>query len=152
MNYYKSNDTLRFSIACPEITKYWEKGFILIGMNNMDVTRRYTLRLCLAGAIFIYALWRLYRVSHDIRYTVATTTGRISTPRNHFAIKFQFKVNNKLYSGSGSETSKYNIRYPNGRYYVKFPYKSPAACEIQWDRPVPDSITVVPPDGWKELP
>jgi hypothetical protein len=121
-------------------------------MKNMNVTRRYTLRLCVAGAIFIYAIWRLYRVSHDIRYTVATTTGRIFTPRNHFAIEYQFKVNNKVYSSSGPEISKYNIRYPNGRYYVKFPYKSPGASEILWDRPVPDSITMAPTDGWKELP
>ena len=152
MNYYKSNDILRFSIACLEITKYWEKGLNLITMKNFEVTRRYRLRLCFAGLIIIYAIWRLYRVSHDIRYTVAITTGKIFTPRNHFAIEYQFKVNNKTYSSSGPDISKYHIRYPNGRYYVKFPYKSPAACEIQWDRPVPDSITVSPPDGWKELP
>jgi hypothetical protein len=121
-------------------------------MKTSDIYWRYTFRLCFFAAVIVYALWRHYRVSHDIRYTVAKTTRQIFTPRNHYAIEYEFSMDNKVYHSSGPEIRKYNIRYPNGRYYVKFPFKSPAACEIQWDRPVPDSVTLIPEEGWKEMP
>jgi hypothetical protein len=114
--------------------------------------RLYTFRLFVLGAIMIYAFWRYYRVSHDMRYTVATTTGRISTPRNHEAIEYRFSVNYKTYNSSGPVTGAYHILCPNGRYYVKFPFKSPGANEIRWDKPVPDSIYSIPEEGWKEIP
>jgi hypothetical protein len=121
-------------------------------MNNLNVKWIYTLRLCFFCAIILFAIWRSYRVNSDIRYTVATTTKLISTPRNHAAIEYTFSVNDKIYTSVGADIKKYNIQYPNGRYFVKFPFKSPGANEIQWDLPVPDSITIVPKDGWKELP
>ena len=121
-------------------------------MNNLNVKWIYTLRLCLFCTIILFAIWRSCRVSSDIRYTVATTTKLISTPRNHAAIEYTFSVNGKIYTSVGADIKKYNIQYPNGRYFVKFPYKSPGANEIQWDLPVPNSITIVPKDGWKELP
>jgi hypothetical protein len=114
--------------------------------------RIYTFRLFFFIAIMICAFWRYYRVSHDIRYTVATTTRLISTPRNHDAIEYRFSVNYNTYNSSGPDVIQYHIRYPNGRYYVKFAFKSPGANEIRWDRPVPDSIQKVPEEGWKEIP
>jgi hypothetical protein len=121
-------------------------------MNNLNVKWIYTLRLCFFCAIILFAIWRSCRVNHDIRYTVATTTNLISTPRNHAAIEYTFSVNGKIYTSVGADIKKYNIQYPNGRYFVKFPFKSPGANEIQWEHPVPDSIINVPKDGWKELP
>jgi hypothetical protein len=121
-------------------------------MNNFNVKWIYTLRLGFFCAIIIFAIWRSYRVNHNIRYTVATTTRQISTPRNNAAIEYKFSVDGRIYTSVGADIKKYNIQYPNGRYYVKFPFKSPGANEIQWDLPVPDSIINVPKDGWKELP
>ena len=121
-------------------------------MTNLNVTRRYTLRLCFAAVIILYALWRSYQINHDIRYTIATTIRRISTPRNNSEIEYKFSVSGKQFTSIGADIKKYDIQYPNKRYYIKFPYKSPGTNEIQWDRPVPDSIIVAPADGWKELP
>ena len=121
-------------------------------MNNLNVSRIYTLRLCIAAIIILYAIWRSYQVNHDIRYTVATTIRLISTPRNNSEIEYKFSVGGKIITSFGADIKKYNIQYPNGRYFVKFPYKSPGANEIQWDQPVPDSIIVAPTEGWKELP
>ena len=121
-------------------------------MNNLNVKWIYTLRLCFFCAIILFAIWRSCRVSSDFRYTVATTTKLISTPRNHDAIEYTFSVNGKIYTSVGADIKKYNIQYPNGRYFVKFPFKSPSANEIQWDLPVPDSIINAPKNGWKELP
>jgi hypothetical protein len=121
-------------------------------MNNLHVKWILTLRLCFFSGIILFAIWRYHVVNQDIRYTVATTTRQISTPRNHNAIEYKFSVNGKEYISVGADIEKYNIRYPNGRYYVTFPLKSPGANEIQWDLPVPDSIIHVPKNGWKELP
>ena len=121
-------------------------------MNNLNVKWIYTLRLCFFCAIILFAIWRYHVDNQDIRYTVATTTRQISTPRNHDAIEYKFSVEGKIYKSVGADLKKYNIQCPNGRYFVKFPFKSPGANEIQWDLPVPNSITIVPKDGWKELP
>lgn len=121
-------------------------------MNNLNVKWIYTLRLCLFCAIIIFAIWRSNRVTHDFRYTVATTTKRLTTPRNNDAIEYKFSVDGKVYTSVGADIKKFNIQYPNARYYVRFPFKSPGANQILWDLPVPDSIINVPKDGWKELP
>lgn len=121
-------------------------------MNNLNVKWILTLRLCFFCAIILFAIWRYHVVNQDIRYTVAITTRQISTPRNHDAIEYKFSVDGKVYTNVGADIKKYNIQYPNGRYYVMFPFKSPGANEIQWELPVPDSIIYVPKNGWKELP
>jgi hypothetical protein len=58
----------------------------------------------------------------------------------------------KEYKEYRYDVEKYHIRYPNGRYFVKYSYKNPSACEIQWDSPAPDSTIAAPDSGWKELP
>ena|ERR1035438_1132640 len=121
-------------------------------MNNLNVKWIYTLRFCFFCVIILFAILRSCMVNHDIRYTVAITTKLLSTPRNHAAIEYTFSVDGKIYTSVGADIKKYNIQYPNGRYFVKFPFNSPGANEIQWDLPVPNSITIVPKDGWKELP
>jgi hypothetical protein len=83
---------------------------------------------------------------------VATTIRRISTPRNNAEIEYKFSVSGKTFTSYGPDIKKYDIVSPNGRYYVKFPFKSPGSNEVQWDRPVPDSIVAVPAEGWKKLP
>jgi hypothetical protein len=121
-------------------------------MDNLTVRRFYSVRLYFAALLVLFALWRFYRIHQDIRYTVATTIARISTPRNHSQIQYTFSVNGKPFIRSAPELEQYKIKYPGGRYFLRFPFKSPGSNEILWDHPVPDSIMIVPPDGWKVLP
>ena len=106
--------------------------------------RKYTLRLCFAAAVILYAGWRSWRNHQDIRYTVATTTGKIQNPRTHGEIGYQFSVDNRLFKAYGAALENKKIVYPNGRYYLRFPHKTPGAAEILWDQPVPDSVSTVP--------
>jgi hypothetical protein len=114
--------------------------------------RKYTLRLCFAAAVIMYAGWRSWLNHQDIRYTVATTTGKIQNPRTHGEIEYQFSVDYKIYRSTAAALDNKGIVYPNGRYYLRFPYKTPGAAEILWDQPVPDSVKEVPFSGWKEIP
>jgi hypothetical protein len=121
-------------------------------MNGLTVRKIYSARLYLALIVILFAVWQHFRINQDIRYTIAITFNRITTPRNNSQIQFSFFVNGKLFKGSGPDIDKYKIKYPNGRYYIKFPLKSPESNQVLWDRPVPDSVTVVPAEGWKVLP
>ncbi len=121
-------------------------------MNTGSVRKIYSVRLYLALIVILFAVWRHYRINQDIRYTIATTTSRITTPRNNSQIQFSFLVNGKLFKGFGPDIDKYKIKYPNGRYYLKFPLKSPESNQVLWDRPVPDSVINVPEGGWEVLP
>ena len=100
----------------------------------------------------LYGVWRSYQVKYFSRYTIAITTRRIITAKNGPEIEYVYHVNGSQYTSYGYDVEKYKIQYPNGRYFVKYSYKNPSACEIQWDLPVPDSIKVIPVDGWRELP
>jgi hypothetical protein len=121
-------------------------------MNNLTVRKIYSVRLYIAAVLILFAIWRHYRINQDIRYTVATTIKRITTPRNNSQIQYTFSVNGKHFTGYGPDLEKYKIKYPNGRYYLKFPFKSPGSNEVLWDRLIPDSVTTVPEEGWKVLP
>ncbi len=121
-------------------------------MNNLTVRRIYSVRLFFALALMLFALWRYHRINQDIRYTIATTTKRISTPRNNAQIEYIFSVSGVNYKGYAPDLVQYQIKFPGGRYYLKFPFKSPVSNEILWDRPVPDSLRIAPVAGWKDLP
>jgi hypothetical protein len=99
----------------------------------------------------VYALWRFHRVSNNIRYTVATTIGRFSTPRNPSQIEYEFSINGKPYYGSSATIPNYPVEIFHGRYYVQVPMKSKGASKILWEQPVPDSVKA-PAEGWAQLP
>jgi hypothetical protein len=121
-------------------------------MNNLSVRRIYSVRLVFAVALILFALWRHYRINQDIRYTIAITTKHITTPRNNAQIEYTFSVSGVNYMGYAPDLVQYQIKFPGGRYYLKFPLKSPASNDILWDRPVPDSVKTAPVTGWKDLP
>jgi hypothetical protein len=114
--------------------------------------RKYTLRFCFVAAVIIYAGWRSWRNHQDIRYTVATTIGKIQNPRTNGEIEYQFSVDDKIFKASAADLENKRIVYPNGRYFLRFPYLTPSAAEILWDHPVPDSVIRVPFSGWAEIP
>jgi hypothetical protein len=99
----------------------------------------------------LYAGWRLHRVSNDIRYTVATTIGRLATPRNPNQIAYEFSINRKLYYGTSSTMPNNPVEFFHGRYYIRVPLKSPGASQILWEKPVPDSV-IARAEGWVQLP
>ena len=120
-------------------------------MIQSNLNRKYSLRLLVAAGILIYALWRLHRVSHDIRFTIATTIGRYATPRNPTQIEYEFTLGGKSYYGSSATIPNQEVQTFHGRYYVEVPAKSPGASKILWERKVPDSV-VAPLGGWTQLP
>jgi len=121
-------------------------------MNNSGLTWKYRLSLYIILALILFGVWHTYQVTHYTRYTIATTTRRIFTPRNGSAIEYTYQVNGNKHRNYGYNAEKYHVIYPNGRYFLKFFYKNPDACEILWDLPVPASILISPGDGWKKIP
>jgi hypothetical protein len=113
---------------------------------------KYMLGLCFIPVLLGYGIWRSYQITHFSRYVIGTTTRRIFSAKNGFEIEFIYYVNDNKYKSYRYDMEQYHIRYPNGRYYVKYSYKNPSACEIQWGLPVPDTIRLSPKNGWKDLP
>ena len=148
-SYFNIGSDFPFSgyLAYTQVLNYLRRS-----MNTQTVRKIYSVRLYLALIFISFAIWRHYRINQNIRYTIATTIRRITTPRNNSQIQFSFLVNGKIFKGSGPDIDKYKIKYPNGRYYLKFPLKSPESNQVLWDRPVPDSVTKVPDEGWEVLP
>jgi hypothetical protein len=108
--------------------------------------------ICIFPALVLYGIWRKYQVTHFPRYTIATTTRKIFTAKSGFEIEFLYKIDGQQYKSYGADIEKYHIEYPNARYLLKYSYKNPSACEIQWDLKVPDTIGQAPLNGWKEPP
>jgi hypothetical protein len=86
-------------------------------------------------------------------YTVCTITdvrktgGRVG--RSSF---FYFFYKGKKYDGrtvTGDLTTKKDI---GRRFFVRFLKEDPSHCGIIADKPVPDCIKEVPPEGWEIIP
>ena len=102
----------------------------------------------LAGIIF--GLWRQHQISIYKRYTIGITIKTYWTISNGKRVDFRYTVKNNAYENE--DMYGYECKVPNGRYFVKYDTKDPSISKLIQNEPVPDSIKVSPPDGWKEIP
>ncbi len=123
----------------------------LPNVAQTNLIAKYSLGLLVITGIMFYALWRRHRLTHDIRFTVATTIGRRSTPRNPNQIAYEFTINRKIYYGTGSSNPNNPGEFFHGRYYIRVPLKSPGASQVLWEKPVADSVIAVA-EGWAQIP
>ena len=64
---------------------------------------------------------------------------------------YKYSVNNKSIDMTASFSS--NEKFIIGdRYFIRFEKGNPKNSEILLDKPVPDSITNLPKEGWIEIP
>ena len=100
-------------------------------------------------ALIIYEIFsEIYELRAYPKYTVAVI---IKFRRGRYEIKeteYKFSVNGKEYlraeSYRGGEVGK--------RYFVKFSSENPRREELLTDKPVPDTLQFIPPEGWDKLP
>ncbi|MDR0605080.1 MAG: hypothetical protein LBG80_12325 [Bacteroidales bacterium] len=102
--------------------------------------------VCLIGYMYNY-----YPVNKYGIYTVGTVTdvkrtgGRVGP-----SCFFYFYYKGKRYEGSNpTNLKKKDI---GKRFYVQFLKDNPNRCGLEDNKPVPDCIKEVPPEGWAEIP
>ena len=102
----------------------------------------------LLSFLSIYAiktvLERRNAFSSGARYTIGYTTEIYFTTSGR-SIRYRYEVNGAEYTGSSPYA--YNSEVPNGRYWVKFAVAKPDISSIYQDKPVPQTVKAVPPDG-----
>lgn len=100
--------------------------------------------------LFIKNILEYHEITRNPKYTIGTTTKTSFATKGNDYIDFVYYVNEKQYIGD--IIFSYNIKVPNGRYFVKFSKKNPYKNYMLTNSPVPDSIKIAPPSGWDELP
>lgn len=99
-----------------------------------------------------FARENLMEISENSKYTLGEITQRRTETRsNHY--RYHYFVNNKRINRRFyfELRGKY-AHLPLGKYFVVFDSLKPKHSVLLPFFVVPDSITEVPPKGWKELP
>ncbi|WP_187264282.1 hypothetical protein [Pontibacter beigongshangensis] len=119
--------------------------------------KKWILNKLIPGIIFFgtlivvgYIAWRRNNLLEEYpRYTIGTTTETYWTSASGKKLRYKYKVGGKIYTGSNHYEDKTQVP---ARYFVWFSEVDPEVARILQDKPVPDTIKVAPPDGWKKLP
>ncbi|MFD2574670.1 hypothetical protein ACFSUS_28840 [Spirosoma soli] len=126
----------------------------------MKITKQTgTILVCLVLAFFIFrTLYRGLLLDSCHRYSIARAISFSGGGGNAgLTLDYTFVYNNKKYEGGtlldkGDFYRKGESYFLNRRYFVAFHCGDPSNSKIDLEKAVPDTIVVVPPDGWKELP
>jgi hypothetical protein len=102
------------------------------------------------AALIIHGLWNRHLLKTYPHYTIGTTIQTYWTFASGKQLEYGYTVNNKYYKNSDSYDDKSKV--PGGKCFVKLYVNDPNISEILQDKPVPDSIKIAPPQGWKEIP
>ncbi|MDP4202532.1 MAG: hypothetical protein Q8861_07535 [Bacteroidota bacterium] len=85
-------------------------------------------------------------------YAIGITTGTYAASRASTNIYFNFISRNKKIECEDIYDHSSGAKRKNGRYFVRFDSLHPSNAVLLQDFPVPDSIKIAPPNGWKEIP
>lgn len=115
-----------------------------------------TIGKILGGIIIILgviAITNAFRQSYSLkkykRYIVGFTTKKEKATKSGYRIYYNYYYNGVNYEGHDEYVK--GIKYPNVRYYVWISSERPDYNEFTRIE-VPDSIKVIPSDGWAEIP
>lgn len=101
--------------------------------------------LCLIITFFVYyASPRLFPT-----YTVGTLQDVFQLGEIEM-VRFTFSVNGETYEGQARRLDGMDV--PGGRHLVQFFKGAPERCLLVPDREVPDSLKVIPGEGWETVP
>ena len=92
-----------------------------------------------------------HSLNENSNYTVGKIKGIEPNIKSGYRIIFIYYVQGKKYEAFAGIYKK-NKSMIGTRYYVKFSPSNPKNCKILLDKPVPDRIKDIPPDGWKCIP
>lgn len=101
------------------------------------------------GYIAYAGIMRRTALSDETRYTIGYTIEFQLTAAGR-DVKYGYTVNGKTYEDVA--TYAYAAQVPGGRYFVKFSVRHPEISELFQNYPVPESVKLSPPEGWKKLP
>ncbi|MBK6342136.1 MAG: hypothetical protein IPF41_05985 [Flavobacteriales bacterium] len=106
----------------------------------------------MAGVLVAVLMWRHLEVvglAKYSKYTVARTTKYYRTADGARNVSFTFVYyGDQVHWSSG----KYDEFELNRRYFVRFDSTDARNSELLSSPAVPDTLIVIPPGGWKELP
>jgi hypothetical protein len=88
------------------------------------------------------------------RYTIGITKAEHNNVKGSMVVEYYyFFARLKLAGVTSTKNWLFDKPYTRGgRYYVQVDYTDPSNVEIFFDRPVPDSITEAPDNGWTYMP
>lgn len=100
-----------------------------------------------------YSIIEPNKLDNNYRYTIGEITKKGVDAEGAFFADIEYYINHKKYSNSFSIQMEENKNYLIGaKYFIKYYPVNPDNATVELDLVVPKSITLVPPDGWKELP
>lgn len=110
--------------------------------------------LVILFATTLILIWALYRneTPENYRYTIAVVTSVEGVLNGDPAANILYSVNGTTYKSSGSSYLGDRFLKKGDRVFIKYPPNSPNWGTIVSEKPVPDTLKVIPPSGWKKLP
>ena len=108
--------------------------------------------LVITGVLVSVVLYNRHRVTSLIehsRYTVGVTEEYFTTAAGDKEISYEFIIHGVRVLGSSTEHLRYNM---NSRYFVRFDSTNVRNSELLSTPAVPDTLNVIPPEGWASLP
>jgi hypothetical protein len=107
--------------------------------------------LLILPLLLIYGYWWRQQLKSNYKFTIGTTTKRTWVNKMR-KIRYTYSFSRRKLEADYSEDERINIRYPNGRYLIKFSLSHPDITKVYWKIPIPDSIVSAPDSGWTKPP
>jgi len=108
----------------------------------------------LLAICFKIAILEPIKLKKNTRYTVGYFKNKSIPLESSFTIKCDFTINEIKYIATAviDDEDFYNKSKKGDRFFIKYHPLNPKNSKILIDIKVPDSLIVIPKNGWKSIP